>query len=350
MKKLLALVLCLVMVFSLCACGARGQQAAPAPAAPAAGEEAAAAPAEKYELVIGHVYTEDSLEHAQMLKIEEVAEAKAGGALDVIIFANEQLGSEQDIAEQVVAGACDVGFSEGSVWATVINDNKISVFGLPFQYSGPDAAKKVTDELIRPELNALLEGTAIYCLGNVYSGFRHVLTVDKPVLSLADLSGLKFRVPNATVHVEMFKCMGANPTTTAFSETYQALQQGVVEGAECDLANIVQQNWHEVNNYMSYTYHLAAMNVIMINADKWASYPADIQAAIQDAVIESEQYCFELRATADAEYLGAIEAAGVEITELAPEVLAEMKAACQPIYDEFIGYGMTELLDKVAAA
>jgi TRAP-type C4-dicarboxylate transport system substrate-binding protein len=80
------------MVLCLCACGARGEQAA-APAAPAEGEEAAA-PAEKYELVIGHVYTEDSLEHAQMLKIEEVAEAKAGGALDVIIFANEQLGAE----------------------------------------------------------------------------------------------------------------------------------------------------------------------------------------------------------------------------------------------------------------
>ena len=351
MKKLLALVLCLTMIFALCACGARGEQAASAPAAaPADGEEAAAAPAEKYELVIGHVYSEDSLEHAQMLKIEEVAEAKAGGALDVIIYANEQLGAEQDIAEQVVTGACDVGFSEGSVWATVINDNKVSVFGLPFQYSGPEAAKKVTEELIRPELNKLLEGTGIYCLGNVYSGFRHVLTVDKPVLGLEDLAGLKFRVPNATVYVEMFKLMGANPTTTAFSETYQALQQGVVEGAECDLANIVQQNWHEVNNYMSYTYHLAAMNVIMINADKWASYPAEIQTAIQDAVIESEQYCFELRATADAEYIGAIEEKGVEITTLPDEVIAEMRAACQPLYDEFIGYGMGDLLDKISAA
>ena len=350
MKKLLALVLCLVMVFSLCACGARGQQAAPAPAAPAEGEEAAPAPAETYELIIGHVYTEDSLEHAQMLKIEEVAEAKAGGALDVVIFANEQLGDEQNIAEQVVTGACDVGFSEGSVWATVVNDNKLSVFGLPFQYSGPDAAKKVTEELIRPEMNKLCEGTGIYCLGNVYSGFRHVLTVDKPILSLDDLKGLKMRVPNATVYVSMFECMGCNPTTTAFSETYQALQQGVVEGAECDLANIVQQNWHEVNNYMSYTYHLAAMNVIMINADKWASFPAEIQTAIQDAVIESEQYCFELRATADAEYLGAIEAAGVEITTLDDAVLADMRASCQPIYDEFIGYGMSDLLDAIAAA
>ena len=348
MKKLLALILCLAMVFSLCACGARGQQAAPAPA-PADGEEAAA-PAEAYEVVIGHVYSEDSLEHAQMLKIEELAEAKAGGALDVVIFANEQLGAEQDIAEQVVTGACDIGFSEGSVWATVVNDNKLSVFGLPFQYSGPDAAKKVTEELIRPEMNKLCEGTNIMCLGNVYSGFRHVLTVDKPVLTLDDLKGLKMRVPNATVYVSMFECMGCNPTTTAFSETYQALQQGVVEGAECDLANIVQQNWHEVNNYMSYTYHLAAMNVIMMNRDKWNSLPADIQTALQDAVIESEQYCFELRATADAEYLGAIEGAGVEITTLDDTVLADMRAACQPIYDEFVGYGMTELLDAISAA
>ena len=136
MKKLLALTLCLAMVFSLCACGARGEQAAPAPAAD--GEEA---PAQTYEVVIGHVYADNSLEHAQMLKIEELAEAKSGGALDVVIFANEQLGAEQDIAEQVVTGACDIGFSEGSVWATVVNDNKLSVFGLPFQYSGPEAAR-----------------------------------------------------------------------------------------------------------------------------------------------------------------------------------------------------------------
>ena len=137
-------------------------------------------------------------------------------------------------------------------------------------------------------------------LGNVYSGFRHMMSVKKPIKTLEDLKGFKMRVPNATIYVQMFECMGANPTTTAFSETYQALQQGVVEGSECDLANIVQQNWHEVNRYLSYTYHLAAMNVICINRDKWNSYPAEIQEAIQEAVIESEDYCFELRATADA--------------------------------------------------
>ena len=69
--------------------------------------------------------------------------------------------------------------------------------------------------------------------------------------------------------------MGANPTTTAFSETYQALQQGVVEGAECDLANIVQQNWHEVNNYMSYTKKYA-LSIHLFNSILCLYYPSVI--------------------------------------------------------------------------
>ena len=357
MKKIVAILLCIVMVFALCACGrgSASQSSAPAAAAPAAADSNAsadtpAAPAEKYQMVIGHVYTEDSLEHQQMLKIKELVEAKTNGACEVVIFANEQLGDEQNIAEQCVTGACDVGFSEGSVWETVTNVPEFSVFGLPFQYSGVAAAEKVTKELIRPELNKIAEDTDLFVLGNVYSGFRHMMSVKKPIKTLEDLKGFKMRVPNATIYVEMFKCMGANPTTTAFSETYQALQQGVVEGSECDLANIVQQNWHEVNRYMSYTYHLAAMNVICINRDKWNSYPADIQAAIQEAVIESEDYCFQLRATADADYIGAIVDAGVEIYEVPQEELARMKEACAPIYQTFLDYGLGDLLDAIAAA
>ena len=91
------------------------------------------------------------------------------------------------------------------------------------------------------------------------------------------------------------------------------------------------------------------MKVICINQDKWDSYPAEIQEAIQEAVIESEAYCFELRADADKDNIDAIVNAGVEIYTLPQEQLDAMKAACQPIYDEFIGYGLGDLLDAIAA-
>lgn len=343
MKKFIALLLSLAMVLSLCslsACGKRGSEES----TDDDGESTA-----KYSLTIGHVYTEDSIEHKQMVKIKELVEEKTNGACSVKIFANEQLGDEQNIAEQCVTGACDMGFSEGSVWATVTDKAEFGIFSLPFQYSSIDAAKEVTANLIRPELNKIADGTGLYVLGNVYSGFRHILSVKKPIKTLEDLSGMKIRVPNATIYVDMFKDMGANPTTTAFSETYQALQQGVVDGCECDLANIVQQNWMEVNNYMSYTYHLAAMNIICINEEKWSSFPENIKKAIQEAVEESEAYCFELRATSDAENIDAIKNAGVDIYEMSASEIARMREACQPIYDEFIGYGLGDLLDSIAA-
>lgn len=170
MKKFIALLLSLAMVLSLCsltACGKRGGEGD-------TNKDGDTADA-KYTLTIGHVYTEDSIEHKQMAKIKELVEEKTNGACQVKIFANEQLGDEQNIAEQCVTGACDMGFSEGSVWATVTNKPEFAVFGLPFQYSNIDAAKEVTANLIRPELNKIADGTGLYVLGNVYSGFRHIL-------------------------------------------------------------------------------------------------------------------------------------------------------------------------------
>lgn len=135
MKKFIALLLSLAMVLSLCsltACGKRGGEGD-------TNKDGQTADA-KYTLTIGHVYTEDSIEHKQMAKIKELVEENTNGACQVKIFANEQLGDEQNIAEQCVTGACDMGFSEGSVWATVTNKPEFAVFGLPFQYSNIDAA------------------------------------------------------------------------------------------------------------------------------------------------------------------------------------------------------------------
>ena len=139
MKKFIALLLSLAMVLSLCsltACGKRGSEGD-------TNKDGQTADA-KYTLTIGHVYTEDSIEHKQMAKIKELVEEKTNGACQVKIFANEQLGDEQNIAEQCVTGACDMGFSEGSVWATVTNKPEFAVFGLPQISSAPSLTRSQT--------------------------------------------------------------------------------------------------------------------------------------------------------------------------------------------------------------
>lgn len=342
MKKLLAILLCLSMVMC-CFVGCAEE-------APADDQGDANAPAETYELVIGHVYAETSLEHQQMLKLQELIQEKTNGAVEVSVYPAEQLGPEKDECEQVVMGTLDVSFSEGSMWATVVNKPALGVLGLPFQYAAGQvpAMNETITTVVRGEYAKLAEGTGITPIFTVGSGMRHVLSAGDPILSMEDMKGMKIRVPAVTLYVQIFECLGANPTTTAFSECYQALQQGVVEGAEIDIPNMVQQNWQEVVSHLTYTYHLAALNIGFINTEKWESFPADIQDAIIEACIEAEEYSFELRANADEEYLGTVTAAGVELHELDGETLAAMKEACQPIYDEFESYeGCAALLDIV---
>ena len=353
MKKILALFLGILMAASLISCGnsSSGGAASGSAAASASATASSSAPAasgDSYKLVIGHVYSEDSLENKQMSKLKDLIESKTSGKVSVEIYPNEQLGPEKDLCEQVVMGTLDATFSEGSMWATVTNKPEFGVFGLPFQYSSIDAMNDAISNMIRPELGKIAEDTSVIPISTVGSGFRHVFTVKKPITKLEDFKGLKIRVPAVTLYVDIFKDLGCNPTTTAFSECYQALQQGVVDGCEIDIPNCVQQNWQECVHYMTYTYHLAALNVVCINRDKWNSYPADIQNAITEACKEAEEYSFELRSTADSDYIGKIEAAGVKITKLDSSELARLRAACQPIYDEFEGYGLSDLLNKIA--
>jgi tripartite ATP-independent transporter DctP family solute receptor len=345
MKKFLVILLCFSLVFAMAACG--GSDSTEGNETSGEGDAAAA---ETYKFTIGHVYSTDSLEAAMTNYLAEQIEERTEGRVKVEVFANEILGSERETCEQVVMGTCDLTFSEGSMWSTVTGVTELGVYGLPFMYSSVESANYAVKNLITPGLAKICEDNdlSIMPLYTVQSGFRHLFTVEKPVKSLSDISGLKVRVPEVDLYVQIWKSLGSNPTTTAFSECYQALQQGVVNACEIDFANCVQQNWHEVVKYCTKTGHLAALNVAMINKDKWESFPEDIQQIIKECAADAEDFNHGKRAEADAEYISDIEAAGVEIIELDANALAEMKAACQSIYDEFIALGVEDLINEVA--
>jgi C4-dicarboxylate-binding protein DctP len=350
MKRAAVIALCIVFVFSVTACGGGGssEDAGDSEGAVNSGSE----DGESYELVIGHVYSTDSLESKMTEYLKEQIESRTDGRVQVTIYPNEMLGSERETCEQVVLGTCDITFSEGSMWSTVTGVTELGVYGLPFMYTNTDSANYAVKELIRPGLGKICEDNElpIVPLYTVQSGFRHLFTVKKPVYTMADLAGMKVRVPEVDLYVSIWRYLGANPTTTAFSEVYQALSSGVVEACEIDFANAIQQNWQEIVRHCSLTGHLAALNVAMINKDKLASFPEDIQQILWECTSDAEDYNHQNRADADAEYLATLVDANVEIIELEPSVLAEMRAACQPIYDEFIALGVEDLIDVVAKA
>ena len=330
MKKFIALLLSLAMVLSLCsltACGKRGGEGD-------TNKDGDTADA-KYTLTIGHVYTEDSIEHKQMAKIKELVEEKTNGACQVKIFANEQLGDEQNIAEQCVTGACDMGFSEGSVWATVTNKPEFAVFGLPFQYSNIDAAKEVTANLIRPELNKIADGTGLYVLGNVYSGFRHMLSVKSPIKTLDDLKGMKIRVQQTEVAISMVRALGAEATPMDYAEVFQGLQTGIVDGAENDFVSYYTSGHYEVAKYYSLDQHMAPPAVLLMSKASWDKMTEAQQEAVRKAAYEAAVWQRQAMQDYQLESRAACEAAGCEIIEVD---VPSFQAAVASVYDEYPQY------------
>ena len=248
MKRIFALLLAAVMVFALCACG---QSSAPAASqsAPAASQAAPAADAPKeeakstVELSLGHIY---SASHNEALAIQDLADnlaAASDGRIKMTIYPTSQLGSEREMAEMVTLGTLDMGLSDGPTWSNALNVPEMAVFGLPFLYNGIDGEAACYDAILEAAAG-FMEGTGVKPLFCTTASIRGAMLATKPINSLADISGIKMRVPEITMYVDTWKNLGANATTTAWSEAYTSISSGVVDGCEADPSTLVDANLH----------------------------------------------------------------------------------------------------------
>ena len=147
------------------------------------------------------------------------------------------------------------------------------------------------------------------------------------------------------MYVETWKNLGANATTTAWSEAYTSISSGVVDGCEADPSTLVDANQQEVTKYFSKTNHMGTIHIISINQAKWDSIPADLQEIILTECAKISASQVESRKVADAEALDKMIAGGVEINEISAEERALMIEAEQPLYDQYATqYGLGDLI------
>lgn len=143
---------------------------------------------------------------------------------------------------------------------------------------------------------------------------RHI-TSNKAINSPADLKGLKIRTPQAKYHLNTLKYMGANPIAMSMGELYSAMQTGVVDGQENPFSNIYTQKFYEVNKYLALTGHLHLTHVVMYSEKLWNKLPADIQAIVQAAVIETQEVQRAAVRKDDSTLLEALKAKGMQVTQ-----------------------------------
>lgn len=210
--------------------------------------------------------------------IDRIRQATSG-RLEIKLFPANQLGSDTDLLSQVRLGGVEMFNLSNAILATLVPVAGILSTG--FAFPDYDAVWKAVDgglgDYVRTQIG---KAGLVQVCKLMDNGFRQVTTSTKPIVTPADLKGLKLRVPPAPMLTSLFQALGAGPTPINFSEVYSALQTKVVEGQENPLAIIATTRLYEVQKYCSLTSHVWDGYCLLGNRRAWARLPADVRAIV----------------------------------------------------------------------
>jgi len=265
-------------------------------------------------------------------KFAELLNQKSGGKMELKMYHAGTLGSQPDAIEQVRLGGLEVAnFSLGPLGPVVPEANVVS---LPFIFKDPDHAFRVLDGKAGDMIKEGLAKKGLVSLAWYDGGARSFYNSKKPINTPADVAGMKIRVMNNDLYSGMIKAMGGNPSPMAFSEVYQSLKTGVVDGAENNWPSYESTGHFEVAKYYSLSQHLIIPETLCINAAVWDKLSADDQKILKEAAEESavlQRKLWKERSKASEEKV----LAGGAVFNAIPDKSA-FQAAMKPVYEKFL--------------
>lgn len=267
-----------------------------------------------------------------MDKFAELLKEKTGGKITLKMFHGGTLGSQPDAIEQVRAGGLQIGnFNLGPIGPVVPEANVVS---LPFIFSSMDHMHKAMDGEAGDQISAGMAKKGLVALAWYDSGARSFYNSKKPIMTPADVKGMKVRVMNNELYSGMINSLGGNASPMAFAEVYQALKTGVVDGAENNWPSYESTGHYEVAGYYSLSQHLIIPECVCINADVYAALSDAEKKAVKEAARESavlQRQLWEKRAVASREK---VMESGVKFNEIPDK--AAFQNAMKPVYDKYL--------------
>lgn len=295
-----------------------------------------------------HVTAENTPKGQAALKFKELAESRLPGRVEVQIFPNSQLFDDDQGLDALLLG--DIHLLAPSLSKFDRYTKKLQVFDLPFLFNDLDAVNRFQKGPVGRELLGAMRGKGIQGLGYWLNGMKQ-LSSNRPQLKRPeDVEGLKFRIQDSDVLQAQFRALDANPQKMAFSEVYQALQTGVVDGQENTWSNIYTQKYYEVQDTIAETNHGIILYMVITNSGWWDKLPADLRKTLAAAMDEATEYgnqlAYEIN---DRDRQRILEAGRARIETLSPADLAEWRNKMQPVwkrYEPEIGKDLIEAASK----
>ncbi len=283
-------------------------------------------------------------------KFKALFEEKTGGKDTVDLFPNGQLGDEQNTVNNAALGTLD--FSVLAINNVTPFSPTVGVLTLPYVIQSADDAKKLTTGEVGKELvENTIRDAGVRIVGWAYSGFRVLTNSKQPVRTLDDLKGLVIRVPKNEIMIATYQAWGINPTPMAWSETFTALQQRVVDGQDNPYITVSAMKFNEVQKYVTNIRYIFSLEPLIVSESVFQEQKPELQKAILDAGREATEYSFEyLQATED-KIKKDLAAKGMEIDDPANGEKDWIAKATDAVWPQFYdSIGGKDKLDKVLKA
>lgn len=334
-KILLSIMICALMI-PLLACGDTQAKAGNSNAG------------DVYELKFAHVVRPTTPKGMAAERFKEIIEERSDGRIKVTIYPDSQMGTDQEINEQILSNTLDINTPFLSTLTSFVPE--FELFDLPYLFNTSEEVYEALEGELGDRLNEYLEKKGLVSLGYWSGGFKQLTNSKLPVKTVKDLDGLKIRVSQSPLLVTQFRAINAGGISVPFSDLYSALQTGTVDGQENPYSNIASKKFYEVQDYLTISDHGFMGYAFIINKNKFESLPEDLQTLVKDVSAEVTEWEWEKAREMDEQYLEEIKEAGITIDEFDDAAKEEFREFTQPAYDEFLkkadGQELLELVEK----
>jgi len=296
-----------------------------------------------------HVVAPDTPKGKGAQRFKELVEERSKGAIKVEVYPNSQLYKDKEELEALQLGSVQM-LAPSLAKFGPLGVKEFEVFDLPFVFKDTEAFRNVTGGPVGWGLFSKLEPKGIKGLAYWDNGF-HIMSANKPLHHVADFKGLKMRIQSSKVLDAQMRALGAIPQVMAFSELYQGLQSGVVDGTEGVPSNFFTQKIYEVQKHMTISNHGHLAYAVIVNKKFWEGLPPDARKILELSIRDATVYANAIAATENTQSLEKIKASGkTAVYTLTPEETNEWKKALMPVHKEMESRVGKETIDAVYKA
>ncbi|PDT90441.1 C4-dicarboxylate ABC transporter [Bradyrhizobium sp. Y36] len=294
-----------------------------------------------------HVVANDTPKGKGALKFKELAEKYTDGKVKVEVYPNSTLYKDKEEIEALQLGSVQMLAPSTAKFAP-LGIKEFEALDLPWLFKDDATYSNAMKGTVGKWLFQKLESKGITGLAYWDNGF-HMLSANRPLVKPTDFQGLKFRISGSKVADQYFRLLGTIPQIMAFSEVYQALQTGVVDGCENTASNYLTQKFYEVQKDITVSYHAHLQYAVIVNAKFWSGLPPDIRTQLDKAMADATDYTNQIAHQENEDALAEIKKTGKTTLHYLTD--ADRKAwqeAMQPTYKWAKGRVGQEVLDLVA--